>query len=517
MALLMDPVGACLFAAGLALAASSATNKWTLYAGLLLLGAILRATSAVLAAHFGARCARIAKAEARRVALDATLAAQVGARPGNGESVALFAEGVAALDPYFSRYAPRQAAAAAVPLLLTLAIGCVSPAAGLIILLTFLPLGLILALIGKSTADEGRRQLVALTRLSGLFVDRLRNLPVILAFQAEARATSELHAASVHLARRTIGILKISFLNSAALEFFAALCVALVAVYYGFALLGLLPFKPFEPISLGRGLFVLVLAPEVYLPLRRLAAAYHDRQAAMASAEKLMAFEAAAERPRPKRTIYGGSAPRVTLRDVTFRYASDLDPVMRGFNLALPAGETLAVVGPSGCGKSSILRLVLGLEVPHEGAVEIDGIPAHLTRIGVGYAAQTPVVLPGTLGENIALANPTLAERELFDIAKAVGLAERSEDLERRLDDRGGGLSGGERRRLAVARVLASDAPLLLLDEPTANLDSAAQEDLLRALRRYGAGKTILIATHSPKVMHFADRVVHLQEERVAA
>lgn len=517
MALVMDPVGACLFAAGLALAASSTTNKWAFYIGPLLLGAILRAASAVLAARFGARCAGIAKAEARRVALDATLAAQVGARPGNGESLALVAEGVAALDAYFSRYAPRQAAAAAVPLLLTLAIGCVSPASGLIILLTFLPLALILALIGKSTADEGRRQLVALTRLSGLFVDRLRNLPVILAFQAEARTTSELHAASVQLARRTISILKISFLNSAALEFFAALCVALVAVYYGFALLGLLPFKPFEPISLGRGLFVLVLAPEVYLPLRRLAAAYHDRQAAMASAEKLMAFEAASKRARPHRTVYGGPAPRVTLRHVTFRYASDLDPVMKDFNLTLQPGETLALVGPSGCGKSSLLRLVLGLETPSGGAVDIDDVAAHLARIGVGYAAQAPIVLPGTLGENIALANPTLAERELLDIAKAVGLATRPQDLERRLDDRGGGLSGGERRRLAVARALASDAPLLLLDEPTANLDSAAQEDILRALRRYGAGKTILIATHSPKVTRFADRVVPLQEERIAA
>jgi len=278
----LDIVPAAGFAAGLAMAVSSVAASpvsalpWL---ALALVSAAGRGLLGQLAATAGARAARAVKAEVRR---QATADLFAGRRTG-AEGRAAAVEGVDALDGYYARFAPAKAASAIAPVVAIAIVALASPAAAAILLFTLLPFAAGMALAGMAAADESRRQFQAMTRLSGLFLDRIRALSAILVFQAEDAAAREVAAASEDLARRTSRVLRLAFLSSGVLEFFSALSVALVAVYCGFNLLRLLPFPAPEQLDLGRAFFVLALAPEVYAPMRRLAAAYHDRQAAEAA------------------------------------------------------------------------------------------------------------------------------------------------------------------------------------------------------------------------------------------
>jgi ATP-binding cassette subfamily C protein CydD len=295
-------------------------------------------------------------------------------------------------------------------------------------------------------------------------------------------------------------VLRVAFISSAALEFFAALSVALVAVYCGFNLLRLLPFPVPETLDLKRAFFVLALAPEVYAPMRRLAAAYHDRQAAEAASASLATFETPAQKPA---AALVAEAPTIRFEGVTVRYPDADAPALENFSLVAEAGTITALVGPSGAGKSSLLNLLLDLAPLTAGRIETEG--------DIAWAGQSPLILPASIADNIALARRDASRAEIEAAARAVGLIlDRPGGLDFVLDERGSGLSGGERRRLSLARALLKPAPILLLDEPTANLDTASEADLLTAIREAAKGRTTLIATHSEAVAALADQVVRL-------
>lgn len=430
-----------------------------------------------------------------------------GRRDGAG-GVSSAVEGVEALDGYFARFAALRRAATVAPLLIVSAVAFASPVAAGILLFTLIPFVIGMALAGMAAAAESRRQFEALQRLSVLFLDRIRALPVLIAFQAEAQTVKEISRASTELADRTGRVLKVAFLSSGVLEFFAALSVALVAVYCGFNLLRLLPFDAPETLTLTRAFFVLALAPEVYAPLRRLAAAYHDRQAAEAAAPALVGV--ADQGPhRPRTRITWTEPPMIRFRGVEIRYEG-APAILNRFDLSIPGGGIVALAGVSGSGKSSLLHLLLGLAPLSAGEVEIgeDRLSQRGDFAGsVGWASQSPIVIPGTLGENIALARQGASSGELL---RAAGQAGLHGSLERRLDERGGGLSGGERRRLGLARALLSESTVLLFDEPTANLDCDTETALIVALREACKGRTVIIATHSEAVLAIADHVVRL-------
>ena len=417
-------------------------------------------------------------------------------------------EAVETLDGHVARFEPVRLAATVSPLIVIAVCALSSPVVAGILVLTLIPFVVGMALAGGAAAAESRRQFEALERLSGLFLDRVRALPTLLSFQAEARTTRAIARAADELERRTGRVLKVAFVSSAVLEFFSALSVALVAVYCGFNLLRILPFPVPETLDLGRAFFVLALAPEVYAPMRRLAAAYHEKQAAEAAVPSMIA-------PSPGRPVMGpssrrwSSAPTVDFRSVTIRYG-DGTAAIADFDLHVAAGSILALVGPSGSGKTSLLHLLLGLAPLSSGSVRVGDLTlshAHCFAGAVGWASQSPVVAPGTLFENIALARPGATEDAIRDAAARAGL---DGDLGRILNERGGGLSGGERRRLGLARALLSPSRLLLLDEPTANLDPASETAVLAAIRSAAQGRTTLIATHSEAVMALADRAVRL-------
>ena len=522
--LLTDSVAAIGFAAGLAGAVAAfagpprAAAPWLLLA---LVSACLRGGAAMLAVRCGAVASQRARAALRgRVvagALGGTRDSAVGAT--GGTLMQLVVDEVDAVDAYLGRFVPARRAATFAPLLVLAAVACASPVTAAILLVSLLPFVVLMALAGAASARESARQFSALSRLSGLFADRLRALPVVLAFGAATRESARLDAAAQDVAGRTLRVLRLAFLSSAVLEFFAALCVAMVAVYAGFNLLGLLPFPVPEKLDLARAFFVLALAPEFLAPMRRLAAAYHDRQAAMTAAERLAPLACDAVRaPEPEAARIGRAAPSLCFDKVTIRYPGQAEAAVREVSFTVAPGSTVAIVGPTGSGKTSLLRLLLGVAPLASGRVLVDdrcldegeSIAAQAAWVG-----QHPLMVPGTLHDNLLLAWPEASRAAVADAAGQAGLggpaARHSLRLDRLIDARGGGLSGGEKRRVALARAVLKPAPVWLLDEPTAHLDDVAETALIDTIRSASRGRTTLIATHSERLAAIADVVVRLE------
>jgi ATP-binding cassette subfamily C protein CydD len=507
---ILDVAGAIAFAGGLALflaAGSGWSSARVCGVGLMLGGALWRGGFARLAAGAGAEASIIVKARIRRRATGAALRTRAGVAGPLGETLAAVVDGVEALEGYAARFAPQDGAGRVTPLVIALAMAPASPVAALIVLTTFLPFVAAMALTGGAAAAAADGQMQALARLSGLFVDRLRALPVILAFEAETATAEALAVSAQTLAARTLAVLRIAFLSSAVLEFFAALSVALVAVYCGFNLLHLTPIHLPERLDLGRAVFVLALAPEAYLPLRRLAAAYHDRQAAEAAVPVLAPMTG--EPPVSGRRLLA-RPPAIRFETVSVSYPGDPRPALNGFELDLKPGRSVALLGPSGSGKSTVLHLLLGLVSPSEGRILCDGATIAQAAPLAAFAGQAPMVVPGSVRDNILMVRRDAPIDEVVSAAERAGLLGTPQGLDRIIDERGGGLSGGERRRLGLARAFLSHAPLLLLDEPTADLDRNSEALLLPVIRQAMTGRTTLIATHSAAVAALADRVLRL-------
>ena len=519
MLLLGDTLAAIGFAGGLAGAVSALASDgrgWPAWLGLMMIAAMARGVLSTLAARIGARAAARAKQGLRATVVTAALDRRLSLAVTAGQLVNAVGREVEAIDGYVARFLPARRAAALGPLIVLAVTAIASPVSAAILVGTLIPFIAAMALAGGAAADQSRRQFTAMSRLSGLFADRLRALPLVFAFRAEERETLRIGDASAALADRTMNVLRIAFLSTGALEFFAALSVALVAVYAGFNLLGLLPFEAPETLTLPRAFFVLALAPEFYAPMRRLAAAYHDRQLAETAAERLVVSEGS------QRTCLeiSQAAPRILFDGVAVRYPGAPDQAFESLSEIITPGETVALIGPSGSGKSTVLNLLLGLAPLTEGTVSVGDV--DLGAIGdvaliAGWAGQSPLLVPGTIAENIALASPKGDRAAIERAAAAAGLGpaldKRPLGLDTILDQRGSGLSGGERRRIGLARALFKDAPLLLLDEPTAHLDAESEAALIETIRSACRGRTVIIATHSPALAAIADRVVDLGGE----
>ncbi|GAA0746445.1 thiol reductant ABC exporter subunit CydD [Ideonella azotifigens] len=529
--LVLDAVAGIGFAAGLAgaVAALAAQQPPWGWLALLVLAAGLRGLLGRKAALSGQQAALAVKRSWRARLVQAALGGAAGTaaarrqdtaggEAGPARLVSLAAEEIEALEAWVARFLPARQAATLAPLLVLAAVAIASPVTAAILAATLLPFIVLMAFAGRASAAESHRQLAALARLSGLLADRVRALPVVLAMRAEGRERARLATAAEDVAQRTLRVLRLAFLSSAVLEFFAALCVALVAVYCGFGLLGLLPFPAPERFALGPAFFVLALAPEFYLPMRRLAAAYHDRQAAQAAAERLLACESAAT-PALKSAAAASfqSPPSLCFQNVSLSHG-DTPAVLQKLSFDLPAGQSLALMGPSGSGKTTVLRALLGLAQVREGSILLNGLPlaaaGSLAACAV-WIGQQPLIVPGTLRENLLLAAPEASAQALAEAIERSGLqamlAGRPLGLDTLLDARGGGLSGGERRRLALARALLKPgAWLWLLDEPTAHLDAEAEAALVDTLARACEGRTTLIATHSERLAACAHRVLRL-------
>lgn len=502
-----DTAGAILFAGSLAMfIASSATTPlpdrtWVSLGGIVASG-MLRASAQAMAGISGQQAAARVKSDLRWRVMAALLSSRQQRGCLIGEDLRVAVDDVEAHEGLIARFQPLRLTAMLSPLIIAAAVAFASWVAALILLATLVPFGVGMAFAGLAGKAEADRQFLALTRLSGLFVDRVTALPVILAFGAEERLTRQIGGAAREVAARTLQVLKIAFVSSAMLEFFAALSVALVAVYCGFSLLGLLPFPAPEGLSLGQAFFALALAPEFYLGMRRLAAAYHDKQQGQA-AQRSVAAALGKVDPVQLTGVAGVRAdPPSELRAAGLMIRYDDDACIGPITACWRGPGLHVVTGPTGAGKSSLLHALVGLAPVSVGSIilnEMDVTAGDLRAI-TGWAGQRPLLLPGTLVDNLTLGGQGIAPQDLARLNDATGLsamiATRGEDLV--IDPRGSGLSGGERRRIGLVRAIGSGRPLLLLDEPTADLDPDTAVQVIALLQEVARSRLVIAATHDP-------------------
>ncbi|WP_282246402.1 thiol reductant ABC exporter subunit CydD [Stenotrophomonas sp. PS02300] len=416
------------------------------------------------------------------------------------------------VESYYAGYQPVRIEVVVVPLLILLAVAWVDWVVALILLFTAPLVPFFMMLVGWGAEAAGRAQLGELARMSGHFADRIKGLGLLRLYGRGEAELDGVAAAAEGVRERTMKVLRIAFLSSTVLEFFASVSVAMVALYLGLSYLGLMSLHAAVP-TLGAGMFCLLLAPEFYAPLRRLAAHYHDRANALAAAaevERLLGelpaqvdpAEAAAAPVRAPELLEQ-HAPPVVVRDLVLRPLGASHDVVQQLSFQIEAGQRLALVGPSGSGKSTLLEALAGWLPAQSGSIVLR------PGLEVGYAGQRPYLFHGSIADNLRLADPGVSDARLLAVAEAAQVmrfaAHLPEGLDTVIGERGFGLSGGEARRIGLARLLLRDPQLLLLDEPTAFLDPDTEAALLQTLAAFARDRAVVIATHSETAMRWAD------------
>ena len=477
--------------------------------GLLALVAVGRALVAWLTELTAHRAAAAVKSQLRAALLERA----TGLGPGwlseqrRGELATLATRGVDALDDYFARYLPQLALAVVVPVVLLTTILRADWLSALTIAATLPLIPLFMVLIGLATQKRMDSQWRSLARLSHHFLDVVEGLPTLKVFgRAKAQARTIRKVTDDYRAG-TMRTLRIAFVSSYTLELLSTLSVALVAVSIGLRLVD-------GGLSLYLGLLVLVLAPEVYTPLRQVGAHYHASVEGLSAAKEI--FEVL-ETPLPAtgtRPVPGDAT--VTVSGLTVTHPGRDVPALRDLSLTLRPGRVTALTGPSGAGKSTLLSALLGFTRPDRGSIVVGGVPLEQLDPAdwhrrIAWLPQQPALFAGTIADNVRLALPeaddTAVRRALCDAEALDFVLALPDGLQARLGEGGSGLSGGQRQRLALARVFLADRPLVLLDEPTANLDGASEAAIVRAVGRLAAGRTVLLTAHRPALLALADEV----------
>lgn len=486
------------------------------------------------------RTSAAVKSQLRRDIIGARLAHPIDSPTTTGGLITLVTQGLDALDGYFSKYLPQLMLSVTVPVIIAVAILTSDFWSAVIVAVTLPLIPVFMALVGWTTEARTRKRWAIQTRLAHHFADLVTGLPTLQVFgraKAQARGLKLTEAAHV---RETMATLRISFMSAMVLELLSTLSVALVAVTVGFRV-------AFGDLDLGTALFVLILAPEAYLPIRQVGVHYHDSADGVAAAEAAFglidAHEPTEETTRPtigmlfrknrgteanaesevssavSPTVIPGT-PLLRVRGLSHTYPETDHPALAPIDFDLASGEVIAIAGGSGGGKTTMLNALLGFLTPTEGEILVNGAPVSdwdAWRHQLAYVGQFPGLVNGDIGTNVRLGTPDATDAEVraaLDAAGAPGLS-----LTHSVGDNAEGVSAGERRRIATARALlriTSDrnqglpaAQLMILDEPTAGLDAASEETLLTSLR--AAGVAALVVSHRPAVLAMADRVIRIE------
>jgi ATP-binding cassette, subfamily C, bacterial CydCD len=434
--------------------------------------------------------------------------------------VVLATQGIDALDDYFARYLPQLFLAVIVPVTVVVVVLRADWISAVLIAATVPLIPLFMALVGAATGARMRRQAALLQRLAGHFLDVVAGLPTLKVFGRAKAQVVAVRDVTDRYRIATMGTLKVAFLSSLILELLATYSVALVAVAVGLRLLG-------GHLDLATALFVLILAPEAYLPLRRLGTSYHASAEGMQAAREV--FDVL-ERPLPTSghitDIPDPSRTRLTIDDLEVCYPGRPLPALRSVSLTVEAGEVVAIAGASGCGKSTLLHTLLGLGPTWTGSIRVGDcdladLDPDAWRTRVAWVPQRPHLFARTVADNVRLGRSEAGE---FAVRQAIVDAGLDDvvcrlplGMNTMLGTDGAGLSAGERQRMALARAFLRDAPMLLLDEPTANLDGRTEEEILDSVRRLVVGRTVLIVAHRPSLLALANRVIDISPVLITA
>jgi len=479
---------------------------------------LVRGLAQGLQARYAARCSREVRSEVRH-RLNRSWQARGPVLMGQTSAGTLAREWLDhtdALHGYFARFLPQMTLAVVVPLIILVLVFSLDWLAGLFLLLSAPLIPLFMALVGMGAEKLNQQHFQTIGRLSGQFLDKVRGLTTLQLFGQTAAAAETLRERSDAYRRVTMKTLKVAFLSSAVLEFFSSVAIAVVAIYIGFGLLGYIQFGPSGELTLFSGLLILLLAPEFFQPLRLLSQHYHDRAAAMGASaeivERLQAVEVPAEQAEPPHQPE--SPDIIAVRDVSLAY-DRTRPVLDRVSLVINKGDVIALTGPSGGGKTSLLYLLAGFMQPDRGHISVFGErPGAQT---FGWLGQSPFLVQGTWADNLRLTTPDATDIAIETALHHVGLESliksRDRGIYSGITEDGQGLSGGQARRLSLARVFVASYDLILLDEPTAGLDSDSEIYVLEALHKLAkAGRTLVFATHHQALLTLANRTLLVTE-----
>ncbi|KML66362.1 heme ABC transporter permease/ATP-binding protein CydD [Pectobacterium peruviense] len=469
---------------------------------------ILRALNSVVRERVGFLCGQAVRQQIRKLVLDRLQQlgpAWVQGKPA-GSWATMILEQVDDMQDYYARYLPQMYLAALIPLLILITIFPINWAAGLILFLTAPLIPLFMALVGMGAADANRRNFLALARLSGHFLDRLRGMETLRLFHRGKAETEQIRQASEDFRSRTMEVLRMAFLSSGVLEFFASISIAVVAVYFGFSYLGELNFGHYGMgVTLFAGFLVLILAPEFFQPLRDLGTFYHAKAQAIGAAESLVTFLAEEGETVGFGTHEFSSDSAIAIRaEDLVVLAPNGTPLTQPLTFDIRAGERIALVGISGAGKSSLLNALLGF-LPYRGSLTVNGqalnaLTPESWRKQLSWVGQNPHLPEQTLRSNILLGNPQASMIELQQAIERAYVQEflpqLPQGLETTIGDGAARLSVGQAQRVAVARALIHPCNLLLLDEPSASLDAHSEELVMTALNEAARSQTTLLVTH---------------------
>lgn len=421
-----------------------------------------------------------------------------------GQWASLLFEHVEKLHDYYAKYLPQKTLVACIPLLILVVVFPLNWASGLILALTFPLLPVFMILVGKNAASANQKNFTALSNLSGYFLDRLRGLPTLTHFYQAKAQTQHIETACEQLRLRTMEVLRLAFLSSAVLEFFTALCIALVAVYFGFSYLGHLHFGTYgSDVTLFTGLFVLMLAPEFYAPMRELGTHYHAKAQATAAAQELAELSKKAPKPELHPTqVIPLKTVALCAQDLIV-HTQDGTQLLGPLNFTVKNGESIGIMGISGSGKSTFLQTLMGF-YPYEGSLTINGTELRSLDHDywlqhLGWLGQDPQLIYGSIRDNVTL-GAAISDKDIIAALKRSQAWEfvSEKGLEYPIGDNNSGLSVGQAQRLALTRLQLKAHKILLLDEPTASLDTQTSAALMPELTSMMAQCTSFCITHNP-------------------
>ncbi|AUI67147.1 MULTISPECIES: cysteine/glutathione ABC transporter permease/ATP-binding protein CydD [Glaesserella] len=439
-----------------------------------------------------------------------------------GSWATLMLEQVENLHNFYARYLPQQYLSLIVPLVILCAVFPLNWAAGLILFATLPLLPIFMALAGMKAAEANQKNIGVLSRLSGQFLDSLKGLETIRLFGQAQKQTEQIYQRTEEFRHSTMDVLKMAFLSSAVLEFFTAISIAVMAVYFGFTYLGDISFGSYDlPVTLFIGFFCLMLAPEFYQPLRELGVYYHDKAAAIGAADSLENFLSEDVLAQAKGTqSLPQQALEISAKDCVI-LSPQGKPLTEALNFEIKPNQHIALVGQSGAGKSSLMNMLLGF-LSYQGSVTVNGVELRELdmaqwRAKLAWVGQNPQLMRGTLRENILLGNPQASDsalKEALAVSKADEFVYRL-GLDSEVQDGNMGLSGGQAQRIAIARALLRQYQLLLLDEPTASLDLQSENQVLNALHHLSHEQTTLMITHRVEDLKACDEIWVMKQGQI--